>query len=339
MTRHLTRSFGEPSNAVLIIGVGSLGHFTSLKVREERSPRQVFGFLAWSDERRHDELIGDVLGGADDLARVLGERSFNEVYLAGSLLHHADEMQRAVHTCERFGIPFALPASHFHLDRARPAHPRAIPDGYVHFVSVVIKPFQVVAKRLFDIAVAATLLALLSPMLLAVAILIKLTSRGPVFFRQRRSGLYGREFNMLKFRSMVENAEALKQSLMAQNERSGPAFKMKNDPRVTLIGHFIRKFSIDEFPQFINVLLGDMSIVGPRPAIPSEVAQYEPWQRRRLSVRPGITCGWQVSGRDNVGFEEWMYLDMRYIDHWSFFEDIKIILKTVPVVLTGRGAS
>ena len=180
---------------------------------------------------------------------------------------------------------------------------------------------------------------ILAPFLLLVAALIKLTSKGPVFFRQARVGLHGRPFNMFKFRTMVVNAEALKDQLQAKNERAGPVFKIKSDPRVTPAGRFLRKHSIDELPQLINVLRGDMSIVGPRPPVPKEVAQYEAWQQRRLSVRPGLTCIWQVSGRDQISFQEWMYLDMRYIDHWSLAEDLSLILQTVPVVLSGRGAS
>jgi exopolysaccharide biosynthesis polyprenyl glycosylphosphotransferase len=329
----------KPPDAVLIIGVGPLGHYTGLHIEKEGAPRKVFGYLALPGEREHAGLRAPVLGQCDELLRALSERSFNEVYIAGSVARHAEEMQKAVHTCELFGVPFALPASPFRLDRARPVRAEAIPDGYVHFVSVEIKPLQMVMKRLFDIAVSALVLAVLSPLLVTVAILIKLTSSGPVFFKQKRVGLYGREFNMLKFRSMVENAETLKEGLMARNEQSGPVFKITNDPRITPVGRFIRRFSIDELPQFINVLRGDMAIVGPRPGIPSEVARYEPWQHRRLSVRPGITCVWQVSGRNEISFEEWMYLDMRYIDHWSFAEDLKLILKTVPAVLTGRGAS
>ena len=166
-----------------------------------------------------------------------------------------------------------------------------------------------------------------------------MTSRGPVLFRQERVGLHGRTFHMLKFRSMVANAEALKASLLKSNEQAGPVFKMKHDPRVTAVGRFMRKHSIDELPQLVNVLRGDMSIVGPRPPVPSEVASYETWQRRRLSVRPGLTCVWQVSGRNEISFQDWMLLDMRYIDHWSLREDFSLICRTVPVVLTGRGAS
>jgi lipopolysaccharide/colanic/teichoic acid biosynthesis glycosyltransferase len=144
---------------------------------------------------------------------------------------------------------------------------------------------------------------------------------------------------MLKFRSMVVNAEELKAKLAAENEQSGPVFKMKHDPRVTWIGRFIRKYSIDELPQLLNVLRGDMSLVGPRPPVPSEVAKYEAWQLRRLSVQPGLTCIWQVSGRNQISFEDWMYLDMQYIDHWSLSQDFNLLFRTVPVVITGRGAS
>jgi len=175
--------------------------------------------------------------------------------------------------------------------------------------------------------------------MLVVAVLIKLTSRGPLLFRQDRVGLHGTLFHMLKFRSMIANAEELKAKLMAQNEQRGPVFKISRDPRITAVGRFIRKYSIDELPQLINVLRGEMSIVGPRPPVPAEVTKYEAWQRRRLSVRPGLTCVWQVSGRNEISFEEWMYLDMQYIDHWSLAQDFQLILKTVPVVLTGRGAS
>jgi exopolysaccharide biosynthesis polyprenyl glycosylphosphotransferase len=201
------------------------------------------------------------------------------------------------------------------------------------------KPFQMVVKRLFDIAASAFALWVLSPLLVLTALAIKLTSRGPVFFKQERVGMHGRTFSMLKYRSMVSNAEELKLKLMELNEQNGPVFKIQKDPRITPVGRFLRKFSIDEIPQLINVLRGEMSVVGPRPPLPSEVAQYEPWQRRRLSVRPGLTCLWQVSGRNSIGFQDWMYLDMQYIDHWSLGQDFHLILKTVPVVLTGRGAS
>jgi exopolysaccharide biosynthesis polyprenyl glycosylphosphotransferase len=194
-------------------------------------------------------------------------------------------------------------------------------------------------KRLFDMLSSLVALIALSPLMISVAIAIKLTSRGAILFKQLRVGQHGKPFHMLKFRSMISNAEELKAKLMAQNEQTGPVFKMRRDPRITAVGRFIRKFSIDELPQLVNVLRGEMSVVGPRPPVPVEVAKYEAWQRRRLSVRPGLTCVWQVSGRNEISFEEWMYLDMQYIDHWSLGQDFQLILKTLPVVLTGRGAS
>jgi lipopolysaccharide/colanic/teichoic acid biosynthesis glycosyltransferase len=193
-------------------------------------------------------------------------------------------------------------------------------------------------KRLLDIAGSAAALWVLFPLLLLVAALVKLTSRGPVFFRQVRVGLHGKQFNMLKFRSMVTNAEELKTDLAAQNEQSGPVFKMQHDPRVTPLGRFLRRYSIDELPQLVNVLRGDMTLVGPRPPVPQEVAQYEPWQRRRLSVPPGLTCLWQVSGRNEIPFQDWMYMDLQYIDHQNLGQDLNLLLKTVPAVMSGRGS-
>ena len=329
--------YGPPED-VLILGINPLGRLTGLDIRDDKSRRRkVYGYLAFPDEPKHSRLPAPLLGTTEELERVLRERAFNEVYVAGNAMKHAQPMQDSIKLLERFGVPFALPASHFRFDRARPS--KEIKDGYVHYLTYEHKPLQMALKRSFDLVASAAALALLSPLLLTVAALIKLGSRGPVLFKQERTGRYGAPFYMLKFRSMVVNAEELKEKLMAQNEQSGPVFKMKNDPRITGIGRFIRKYSIDELPQLINVLRGEMSVVGPRPPVPKEVEKYEPWQRRRLSVRPGLTCVWQVSGRNNISFEEWMYLDMQYIDHWSLKGDFELILKTVPVVLLGRGAS
>lgn len=197
--------------------------------------------------------------------------------------------------------------------------------------------FRLLAKRLIDLLCAGAAAVVLAPFLAIVAVAIKLTSRGPVLFRQQRCGLNGRLFTLLKFRSMVQDAEAMKASLADRNERS-LVFKIKNDPRLTPLGKWLRKFSIDELPQLWNVIRGDMSLVGPRPAVPEEVEQYERWQRRRLRMRPGLTCLWVVEGRDSVDFERWMELDMRYIDNWSLALDWKIILRTIPQVVTGKGA-
>jgi exopolysaccharide biosynthesis polyprenyl glycosylphosphotransferase len=194
-------------------------------------------------------------------------------------------------------------------------------------------------RRILDVILASFILVICGPLLmLPAAILIKLTSGGPVLFRQKRCGLNGRQFVMYKFRSMVNNAEQLRVELEGLNEMDGPVFKSSRDPRITTVGKVIRRFSIDELPQIFNVLKGDMSLVGPRPPLPAEVARYERWQRRRLSMKPGMTCLWQISGRNEVSFDDWMKLDLTYIDNWSLLLDLKILLKTVPVVLLGRGA-
>jgi exopolysaccharide biosynthesis polyprenyl glycosylphosphotransferase len=193
-------------------------------------------------------------------------------------------------------------------------------------------------RRAIELVLASALLVVLSPLLLIIAALIKLDSPGPVLFKQLRAGLHGRQFTFLKFRSMRVDAEALKKQLAPYNEMDGPAFKMTNDPRVTPLGRFLRRTSLDELPQLWNIVRGDMSVVGPRPAVLEEVRQYEPWQRRRLSMKPGLTCLWQVSGRNELTFEEWMRLDLEYIDNWSLWLDVKIAFKTIPAVLLGRGA-
>ena len=339
MTTNWVRQREVTLKQILIVGIGPLGRHTALEMRDAPGNRNVTGFLRFSQESIHDRLPAPILGEAASIEALLKEHVVDEVYLAGQRDAQHGEMQKVIAVCERFGIPFALPAAGFRFSRAEPQFKAATADGYIHYLTVRAKPVQRALKRAIDVVVSASALALLSPLLLVVAVLVKTTSRGPVLFRQPRVGQHGHRFNMLKFRSMVANAEELKARLSAHNEQKGPVFKMKGDPRITPIGRFIRKYSIDELPQLLNVLRGEMSLVGPRPPIPSEVAKYEAWQRRRLSVRPGLTCVWQVSGRNEISFEEWMYLDMQYIDHWSLQRDLELIAKTVPVVLTGRGAS
>lgn len=207
--------------------------------------------------------------------------------------------------------------------------------------SIVVKERKVyeIFKRAMDIVCSACGLVLLSPILLIIMVLIKLESKGPVIFSQERVGHYGKIFKMYKFRSMVVNAEELKKKLIDQNEMSGPMFKMKDDPRVTKIGKFIRKTSLDEIPQLINILKGDMSLVGPRPSLPKEVEQFEDWMHIRYEVKPGLTCYWQVSGRNNIDFEDWMKLDVKYVEERNLWLDIKLIFKTVGVLFGDKNAS
>jgi len=199
-------------------------------------------------------------------------------------------------------------------------------------------PYLQAGKRVIDFAGAIVALVLCAPLMLLAALAIRLESRGPIFYRSTRIGRRGRPFTFLKLRSMVNGADRARHHVAHLNEADGPVFKITNDPRVTRVGRFLRVTSIDEIPQFLNVLRGEMSLVGPRPPLPQEVAQYEPWQMRRLSVRPGLTCLWQISGRSRIGFQEWMRLDLEYIKHRSFLLDVKILLRTIPAVLSRDGA-
>lgn len=336
------KDIADEKDDVLIVGTGPAAVAT-FHILTERGPRKknVVGFLAFEGEVAHRGLRAPILGTASDILTVLQKVTVDEVFIAGRTLVHGHEMQGLVRACEEVGQPFALPVHALAFERARLLnHEQLTDDGFLHYLSTDTRPVQYAVKRIMDIVASSIGLLVLSPLLAGVALAIKLTDGGPVFFKQKRVGLHGAYFDMLKFRSMVMNADAMKDQLMQQNEmQGGVVFKMKNDPRITPIGRFIRKFSIDELPQLINILRGDMTIVGPRPAVPREVALYKVWQRRRLSVRPGLTCYWQVSGRNEIGFEEWMNLDLRYVDNWNLKIDVELILKTFPVVLTGRGAS
>jgi lipopolysaccharide/colanic/teichoic acid biosynthesis glycosyltransferase len=196
-----------------------------------------------------------------------------------------------------------------------------------------------IAKRCFDLVLSTVALFLMAPLCLVVAAIVRATTPGPVIYRQTRIGRGGVPFECLKFRTMVNGAHQARADVLALNEMAPPVFKIRRDPRVTAVGRFLRRYSIDEIPQFVNVLRGDMSVVGPRPPLPEEVAKYRPGDRQRLAVAQGITCLWQVSGRGRVGFDEWMRLDAEYIARRSFWLDLLIVVRTVPAVLSGRGAA
>jgi exopolysaccharide biosynthesis polyprenyl glycosylphosphotransferase len=253
-----------------------------------------------------------------------------------------DDLEKLEETfllCEEEGVKTRLSLNFFphviskvHLDRL---HDMPL----LTFSTTPVNEDLLLLKRVLDFVMAFILLMILSPLLLIFALIIKLTSRGPAFFCQTRCGLGGRKFTVYKFRSMQADADLHRDELAALNELDGPAFKMANDPRCTGVGRFMRKFSLDELPQLVNILTGDMSFVGPRPPLPEEVERYERWQRRRLRMLPGLTCLWALEGRNRLSFRRWMQLDLEYIDHWSPGLDFKIILKTIPIVLLGRGAS
>jgi exopolysaccharide biosynthesis polyprenyl glycosylphosphotransferase len=273
------------------------------------------------------------------LVEMLRERSLNGVILSAKHAYF-EQVEAAIRACEREGVEVWLVADFFKTQISRAAFDDFYGWPVLVFRSTPEKAWERVIKQTFDTACSLVALVLLSWFFALVALLIKVTSPGPVLFRQQRSGLNGQPFTLYKFRTMVTNAEQLKHELMAMNEMSGPVFKVTNDPRVTPIGKILRKFSIDEFPQLYNVLRGEMSMVGPRPLPVDEVKRFSDLaHRRRLSVKPGLTCLWQISGRNDVNdFKDWVRLDLEYIDNWSLWLDLKICCRTVPIVLTGAGA-
>ena len=252
----------------------------------------------------------------------------------------SDLVEAAIRACELEGVEVWLVADFFSTQISRMSFDEFLGRPVMVFRTAPEASWQSVAKSALDFFGSLCLLLFSSPLFLVIPPLIKLTSKGPVFFRQQRSGLNGRPFTMFKFRTMCTDAEQRKHEFEALNEMSGPVFKIAKDPRITPIGRFLRKFSLDEFPQLYNVLRGDMSLVGPRPLPEYEVKRFDDCaHRRRLSVKPGLTCLWQVSGRNEVkSFEDWVRLDLQYIDNWSFWLDVKILLRTIPVVLLGTGA-
>ena len=273
------------------------------------------------------------------LVEMLHEYSVNGVIVSAQ---HSDfdRVEKAIHACEVEGVEVWLVAEFFRTQISRTSLDDFYGRPVMVFRTAPEASWQSSLKQLIDFAGAAVVLIGLSWLFVLLAVLVKLTSRGPILFRQQRSGLNGRPFTIYKFRTMVSNAEQVKAELAALNEMKGPVFKITKDPRITPVGRILRRFSLDEFPQFFNVLRGEMSLVGPRPLPVDEVKRFDDVaQRRRLSVKPGLTCLWQISGRSNVvDFAEWVRLDLEYIDNWSLWLDVKILWRTIPIVVTGAGA-
>lgn len=274
---------------------------------------------------------------ADALPELLRQHVIDEVVFAVSK-DDLDRIEGALRACELEGVKARICLSFFPHEISRVSLDRLRGLPLLTFSSTPENDYLILLKRVADFAMAAVLIAVLSPLFLLLAALIKATSRGPVFYRQTRCGLGGRTFILYKFRSMRDGADEERDVLAAMNELDGPVFKIRNDPRCTRVGRLMRRLSIDELPQLLNILSGDMSFVGPRPPLPQEVEQYERWQRRRLRMPPGLTCLWALEGRSRLNFTRWMELDLEYIDRWSPALDWKILLKTIPVVVLGRGA-
>ncbi len=271
------------------------------------------------------------------LAQMLGQHAIDEVIFAVGMTR-LRTLDDEFLLCNLEGVRIRVPVDFLQDLNAKVSLETLGNVNLLTFSGAPDTDVRLLVKRMLDIALASIGILVTSPVMLAVAIAIKLTSPGPAIFEQERCGLNGRRFRFYKFRSMCVDAEARYTDVIHLSQRS-LATKIPNDPRLTRIGRVLRKFSLDELPQFFNVLLGDMSLVGPRPAVPREVAQYQRWQRRRLRMRPGLTCLWAISGRDSVDFETWMKLDLQYIDNWSLGLDWKILLRTIPNVLVGKGAN
>jgi exopolysaccharide biosynthesis polyprenyl glycosylphosphotransferase len=337
------RSHGRNLRQMLIVGTNPRAVRFARSI--EGMPELGYRLVGFVDEQwvGMKDFLATGYSFATDLDRFpsfLREHVVDEVALALPMRSCYPKASEIVAQCKEQGIivrflPDIFDVTPTQPNRNVPAHNIAIPVYADHLES-----WPIVAKRLLDIVTSLASLVLLSPIFLIVALLIKLDSRGPVFFVQKRVGLNKRRFRMYKFRTMVVDAETRQFELEKRNEADGPVFKIKEDPRITRVGKFLRKFSIDELPQFFNVLCGDMSLVGPRPLPVRDYEGFEQdWQRRRFSVRPGLTCLWQINGRSTVSFKHWMDLDMRYIDQWSLWLDIIILVKTIPAILRGTGAA
>jgi len=324
---------------VVIVGTGKRAQKAADVILDSAElETSLVGFLDY--ERRGMWSYRDVplIGHPIEASRIMSTRQVDVVIVAVEA-RDLSRTEPLFATAEEMGVPVCyLPVIHDpNITSVKPAHING--TSVLLYRAIPENQFLLFAKNTVDKIGALIGLVLFSPLFALVAVAIKLDSRGPVFFKQVRSGLNGRPFELFKFRTMCHDAEKIKHRLSELNEMSGPVFKIRNDPRITRVGRILRKTSIDEVPQFINVLLGHMSLVGPRPPLPDEVARFEPWQRRKLSVKPGVTCTWQVGGRNDVDFEEWMRLDLKYIDTWSLWEDTKIIARTIPAVIKGSGAS
>jgi exopolysaccharide biosynthesis polyprenyl glycosylphosphotransferase len=299
---------------------------------------KAIGILADNDTSHEGTVHGlPILGRVKDLDSIL-EKHIVDIALLVDGSWDADQIRRLARHCDTVGLDFAFTSPEIRNILERYVK-ETIDDHHFFLIkSIRRSPRQVLLKHLVDFLVSAFLIVLSLPLWVIIPVLIKRDSQGPALFRQERIGKNGRRFVMYKFRSMVHDAEDKLESLASLNEVDGPAFKMKDDPRITRIGKILRRMSLDELPQLLNVLKGDMSLVGPRPPIFKEVLQYQRWERKRLSVVPGITCFWQVSGRSELKFNEWMKLDMQYIDNWSLILDMKILIMTISAVLSSRGA-
>jgi exopolysaccharide biosynthesis polyprenyl glycosylphosphotransferase len=339
----IARRRGRNLRHVLILGTNARAQ--EFARRLESSPERGYrlvGFVDdnWADFEALKKSGMPIACHLEDLAEFLRRNVVDEVAFYLPFGTYYGHCRQVAALCEEHGIIVRFASDIFTLKTARSRSEEVDGNHYISTSMNSLEGWPLVAKRILDVMMSATMIFLLTPLLLVVAALIKLTSAGPVLFRQERLGLNKRRFVIYKFRTMIPDAEKRIDALEELNEMSGPVFKIKNDPRVTPLGKFLRRTSIDELPQLFNVLKGDMSMVGPRPL---PVRDYEgfskDWQRRRFSIQPGLTCLWQINGRSTIQFEDWMKLDIQYMDEWSLWLDVKILARTIPAVLKGSGAA
>jgi len=337
--RH-ARKIGLNYRSLLIVGTGrrAQAFIETVRIHHEWGFR-IIGLIDEDPAKLGQEISGcKVIGIFKDVPDIIHNNIIDEVIFVvpRSWLVKIEEVMRF---CEGEGVRIHLAVDYFELRFTKSKQTDLNGFPLLTFESTPDKLWHLLVKRLLDVSCSGIALFVLSPVFLALGILIKKTSHGPIFFKQTRCSLNGRKFTLYKFRTMDADAEDRLKEVMAGNEMNGPVFKMENDPRLNKVGKFLRKFSLDELPQLWNVFRGDMSLVGPRPPLPTEVEKYDSWQRRRLSIRPGITCLWQVNGRNKItDFNEWASLDLKYIDNWSLWLDMKIIFRTIPAMLSGAGA-
>jgi len=333
------REFGGP-HFIMVVGLGERAR--RLGTELERSAQygiKLLGFLAESSTEEQTIQLGSEyqIFPIASLRQMLRRQVIDEIVFAVGSDRLAD-LEEVFLLCDEEGVRTRVAVDFFPHVNSKVHLDELGSTPLLTFSAAPHDEIRLLVKRVMDIVLASAAILVLLPFMALIALLVRATSRGPAIFRQERCGLNGRKFTFYKFRSMCDNAEDLKPSLAHLSQRT-TAVKIPNDPRLTPIGRYLRKFSIDEWPQLWNILRGDMSLVGPRPAVPEEVDQYMQWQRRRLRMRPGLTCLWALAGRDKLDFETWMRMDMQYIDNWSLGLDWKILLLTIPRVLTGHGAS
>jgi exopolysaccharide biosynthesis polyprenyl glycosylphosphotransferase len=336
---HYARRRGYNYRRLLIVGTGPRAASFIHKIKSH--PEWGFQILGAIDDepgRGVTKVDGtEVIGTLEDIPRILHSDAVDEIVFVvpRSRLTH---VETALHDCETEGVSTTITVDLFDMQIAKSAVSEIDGVPLLRFHTIKINEWQLLAKRIIDIAISGLIIVLLGPLIALLAVLIKLTSPGPVFFKQQRLGYHGRKFTLYKFRTMRQGAQDVLSKVNDVAEMDTPQFRAKKTQWITPLGKVMRKFSLDELPQFFNVFAGHMSLIGPRPTVPDEVEKYKAWQRRRFSMKPGITCLWQVNGRNNIGFEDWMKLDLEYLDNWSLWLDFKIMVKTVPVVLFGIGA-